>query len=342
MASDKKNAMTQLTRKVILDKGFLQAEKRESPLLHALSNAGAQFVLTDTLIYEICSGSRPNEWTVAQRKLFPFHDKVEIWLHASELLEFEIRQQSPIKSPVSEELTDRVRNWFRSGLEYAPSTLRALAQHEFSRREGGTADNVFKFCQAFAQISPEYSKRCRIASKNNVNVLAADLVSRQELVQTVARWCHGEPSNPDTFIKEAQNGLTCEWFAFHHARSAIAVALIYIRHFTTLTVPSEDFRHTVVDADYITLMHYADALATNETSGHMSSLTKWLLDSSKTIFSTGSLAKIIPTEEETRTVAHKVWESSGGTHGHAFDDWLLAKTRTFDELWARLQRSREP
>lgn len=45
-------------RLVILDKNFLQSEDRTTPRLRALARCNCEFVLIDTLIYELCSDRR--------------------------------------------------------------------------------------------------------------------------------------------------------------------------------------------------------------------------------------------------------------------------------------------
>lgn len=91
-------------RKVILDKSFLQAESRACRRLHALWQCGCTFVLTDTLVYELCTGSRDSMLAEAQRKLFDFADSIEVWRHIGELLKEEFRRslrrrgRSPIHS----------------------------------------------------------------------------------------------------------------------------------------------------------------------------------------------------------------------------------------------------
>src|SRR5208282_4803410 len=97
-------------RSVILDKSFLQSESKECRRLQFLKEAGCIFVLTDTLIYELCTNvdkkpQRNDQWPATQRKLFPFADCIEIWRHTAELLQTEIKTQKPIDSPINQTVT---------------------------------------------------------------------------------------------------------------------------------------------------------------------------------------------------------------------------------------------
>ena len=90
--------MTQ--RRVILDKNFLQKEDLATPRLRALAHCGCEFVLIDTLIYELCSDTRrPALWQSIQRKMFPFADRLHVWFHTSELLRQEVTSNQSVAGP---------------------------------------------------------------------------------------------------------------------------------------------------------------------------------------------------------------------------------------------------
>jgi hypothetical protein len=102
-------------RLVILDKNFLQKEDSSTPRLRALAMAGCKFVLTDTLIYEICSDSRLSRlWPSIQKKLIPFSDRLHVWHHAAEMLRREIANNKPIESPEDSNSTRKLRELVRS------------------------------------------------------------------------------------------------------------------------------------------------------------------------------------------------------------------------------------
>ena len=138
--------------KVILDKSFLQAESKDCPRLCFLEDVGCTFVLTDTLLYELCTGDRGNEWLIAQRKLFPFSDSVEVWHHVGEILRSEIAAQRPTTEVVHQSLTRGVRKWFKSGKPYSPENLAGLTASVRELREGASADAAFAFCRDFSHI----------------------------------------------------------------------------------------------------------------------------------------------------------------------------------------------
>jgi hypothetical protein len=100
--------------------------------------------------------------------------------------------------------------------------------------------------------------------------------------------------------------------------------------------PGKEFRNTKLDADYATLLHYADALATNETSGSLADMCSWLYRGSKKLFSTWGLDTVLPSEGKIRLDAYFIWDCEGRTHGHDLDDWLSVERALIARMWDRL------
>ena len=101
---------------------------------------GCTFVLTDTLVYELCTGSRDTLWSEAQRKLWEFADAIEVWRHTGELLKDEIATQAPVSSPLDDDLTTRTRYWFQRRTEQVPDDLRSLTGSAYQQREVDSVD----------------------------------------------------------------------------------------------------------------------------------------------------------------------------------------------------------
>lgn len=70
--------MATSSRKIILNKSVFQADRKDCRRLRALRQCGCSFILTDTLVYELCTGSRDSMWAEAQRKPFDFADTIEV------------------------------------------------------------------------------------------------------------------------------------------------------------------------------------------------------------------------------------------------------------------------
>jgi hypothetical protein len=326
-------------RKVILDKSFLQAESRDGRRLHALKEAGCMFIVNDMLVYELCTDGRTNQWPATQRKLFPFADRIEVWKHTSELLKSEIADQRPTAFPIDEESTDRFRSWFNGGEVYVPSDLESIGALAFKQREEDSVDALIAECRYMCGIDPTYTARIQRGGEEAKAILS-DLMARKDFTEFLIKRDHGNPADQGLYIKGAEQGLGPEWFAYHNARSTLALYCVFMSKFGLVNTPGKDFRHTKLDSDYAALLHYADALATNETSGSLADVCEWLYGGSKKIFSTGSFDAALPTYEELRVAAYHKWERDGGTHGHDQEDWFSAKKELDARLWERLSRTR--
>jgi hypothetical protein len=311
------------TRRVILDKSFLQGESRNGHRLQLLADSGATFVLTDTLIYEFCTDSQPTQWPATQRKLFPFADKIEVWHHASDLLRLEIAQQRPVDFPIDREATERVREWFRGGAIHVPSNLAALGQAAHQEREVDSVNALIADCRSFCQVDPNYTTRVQRGGAEAEAILS-DLMAQHEFIAWRVRKDHGDPTDTELYIRGAEQGLGPEWFAYQHAKSTLALCCHYMLRYGLKNTSAEEFVHTKLDADYVTLLHYADVLATNETKS-LAEICRWMHGSSKLILSTGSLDKANPKDDDTRVEAYNKWEQGGRTHGHDQFDWFWAK-----------------
>lgn len=330
--------MPPLQRKVILDKSFIQAESRDRRRLHFLQNVGCTFILTDTLIYELCTDSQSTQWPATQRKLFPFANYIEVWNHTSDLLRTEIAEQRPTTSPIDQEATDRVRAWFSGGDVYVPNDLASIGAAAFEQREEDSVDALISECRDLCAIDPTYTARIRNGGPT-AKALLADLFARTDFTEFLVKRDHGNEADQELYIRGAEQGLGPEWFAYHNARSTLALYCVFMSQYGLVNAPGKDFRHTKLDSEYAALLHYADALATNETSGSLANVCEWLYGGSKKMFSTASLDAALPTDEELRVKAYQKWEVAGGTHGHDQEDWFWAKKELEAQLWERLSRT---
>jgi hypothetical protein len=321
--------------KVILDKSFLQAESKESRRLHLLREAGAVFILTDTLIYEFYSDANAAQWPAVQIKLFPFADHIEVWQHVGDLLKNEVQNQKPVQSLLDESATMSIREHFRSGKIYVPKNLPAIVKPVVQEREIDNVNVLIGECRDLCQVDPTYAKT---AKKNGPFECAmiADLVGNPRFLQYIIRRDHGNIHDPELYIKGAEHGLNAEWFAFHHAKSLLALYDVFLLKFGLVNQPGKDFRHTKLDSDYVALLHYADALATNETSGSLADMCRWNYGDNKMVFSTSDIDKATPTHAEVSLGAYQIWERAGQTDGHDVADWLAAEERLREQIWQRL------
>lgn len=293
-------------------------------------------MLADTLIYELCTDKRETFWPAIQRKLFRFADSIEVWDHIGPLGKREIRDQRPLIEPVQHELTALVREWFRREVQFVPPDLRELAAAYMRAREQRNVCSLIKACRAFCVNHPKMTQEFQKDSKTGKKIAAA-FVADIKLLNDNIRRDHGNVEDQELYIQEAENGLGPEWFAYHHQKSVLALYAVFMLKYGLTNKPGKDFRHTKLDSDYVALLHYADALATNETAGSLSDMCSWMYGTSKLVFSTHDLDRSLPFEDETRVCAYYRWLDQGAPEGEDRLHWFWAQDVLLSRLWERLE-----
>jgi hypothetical protein len=273
---------------LILDKSFLQAERKQSPKINALNLAGHGFVLTDTLVYELCSGTRDSLWKEAQEKLFAFADSLVVWRHTAALLKLELRLKRPIVTPVDGKLTELTRQSFKTRLAYVPSNLKELTKKPREQREVDSYRALLRTCKVIGLENKPFwlDLRKAISREEDISTLCRLFVNDADRISNLIGRCHGGRDVKELFLPRAEERIKSNWFAYQHARCTLALACVYMSKFGEKDIPGSDFRNTKLDADYVALLHYASGIATNETSGSLSDMCKWIYGNEKKLIST--------------------------------------------------------
>lgn len=325
---------------VILDKNFLQKEDRTTPRLRALARCGCDFVLIDTLIYELCSDTRlANLWPSIQRKLFPYSDRLHLWCHGKELLDREVAANKPVSGPEDDDATRRLRDWFESEQVHVPDNMREVVAKAKKKREVDSVKKVAPMAREFGKIIANTGEVVGIERPLSKDYLAArvsDNLADDRLIRWALRACYGNSDSPERFIPDAENRVDNSWFAYHNAKATLALIGVFLKRYGLSEEPGKKFPNTVLDADYLAVLHYADAIASDETAGDMADLCEWLYGSTRKHISSDTLFAAIPSEDEIRLESFQMWDSGGRTHGHDVDDWLTSESRLYEQMWQRL------
>ncbi|MFD0894779.1 DUF2934 domain-containing protein [Luteolibacter ambystomatis] len=327
-----------MSRRIILDKSFLQAEARNCNRLRLLREAGYTFVVIDTLAYEFSTGRGAQEWGVAQRKLFEFSDHVEIWTHIGELLRKEVRMGVPTASPIDDDLTYRMRELWKNGNVAVASEGDPAIQRSRAEREVDSTDAMADECRNFSVSYPEYAREVkrRVGAGIDVGPLFVDLLHNEKLIQAFVRRDHGDPADREVYIVGAESGLNHEWLAYRLQRSHLAAKLLFMMKYEVGTRLGKEFINTKLDFDYIEALHFADAIATNETSGSLGLVCDWLYGPSKPRISTNFIDGVMPSEQSIRERAFFLWECSGRRAGDDLAHWLEAELLAKRLAWPQL------
>lgn len=333
-------AMTADPHYVILDKNFLQKENQETPRLRALAIAGCELVLIDTVIYEICSDKQIAQlWEVIQKKLRPFAEHVHVWMHTSEMNRWEIMNRRPISGPQAVETTELMRRLLRDSCGLKNSKLHSIVAEAHQEREVNTVKKLVKASRSLGKIIRERLERKQIvANDESIGSLILRQLDDIELIQWLAKNSYGDKAKSETYFPEARN-ITPNWFIFQSLRVNLALMSIYIQKYGLIERPGEKIPkklpNTKLDADYLAALHYADALASDETTGDMSKLLKALQPGKKQITSNKLLDANL-TKEEIRLRAFYRWQAAGRSHGNDLSDWLASESELIQTFWREL------
>ena len=320
--------MDGMHRKVLLDKSFLQAEGKPCNRLCLLRKLGCVLVVSDTLVYELLTGGRPTLWEEAQRKLRPFAAAVEVWRHASELLQEESKNKSPIKSPMDDDLTARMTYWLGQGAAPSPAEKESVIARHRQQREGDSTRAIAKLFERLCVAYPGVANCVANAvAKGETEALRREFadVLRSDFPVRLAETVISKPASGAPEIGP-------QWFAFQYARSLIAFWFDYLSKTGgkgRSQAPSRDLVNSKFDAEYTMLLNYASAFATNDS--RLAEICGWLYpEAGRKVFSASKLDLLAPTEGPVRRSAYQIWDRAGREQGHDLADGLLAE-RT---LWA--------
>jgi hypothetical protein len=273
-----------------------------------------------------------------QEKLFPFADRLHVWFHTSELLRREVANKTHVNGPEDGKATHTLRDWFRSGQVYVPDDLNEIVKKANQQREIDSMEKVAPMARCFGKMIAEAAECGGIhkLTKDDLAAQVRDNLSDERLIRWAIRACYGNPNSPENHIPDAENIVNSAWFAFHNARATLALIGIFLQKYGLTEHPGRKFPNTKLDMEYLALLHYADALASDETSGDMADMCNWLYGSTKKRISSVQLLASVPSGDKIRLDAYFTWDQGGRTHGHHLDDWLSAERKLMALVWGQL------
>lgn len=323
-------------RIVLLDKNFIQ-KRRMDRRLGRIVACGCSIVLSDNVVYELCSDRDAGRWAEAQQKLFDFAGNLVFWRHTAELLRSE-RDTGKPATPIDEGATEQLRQWFKSRQVYVPQDRESLVAEASQQREGDTYGELAKHARNIGRLWPDFvcELRRRWIASEDVSPLCRSFLNVRDRINQYVRNEHGDSADQETYISGAELGLDESWFTFHHARSILALTCVFLGKYGFDNQASKSFPNTMLDANYLALLNYADGIATDETTGDLASMLDWLYGGRRKLISSGHVDERLPSDDQIRLDAFDIWEKSGQTHGHHVVDWVAAEKRLCEGKWDSL------
>lgn len=303
-----------------------------------LAKAGCSLVMIDSLPFELCTSQNENRWLHVQKKLMQCPDSIEVWTHTGEMLKAEVEANKATESPTDAELTERTVSWFRSGRTYVPPDIKQITPHYVRQREVDSVKALLSDCERLKRSVGELAQQVTNKPYAATYEICHAFVNNESNIRDSLARNHGNESDKETFIPDASVRMNETWLAFHHAKCCLALLCLYVHKYGNTITPAKwkDIENTKTDTDYLECLAFADALATNETSGDLEKLFRWMYGSTKKFITIEKLDSLAVSHQDIAFRAYQCWEESGHTHGHDVSDWLFAEADLHNRMWASL------
>ena len=314
--------------RIIIDASYIRGMSGDGAPLRAMCEQGGRIVITDTLVYELLTSDR-NQWPAAMTRLVECRDAVEVWKHVPKMLRVELIKNRPYGDPLHRESTERLRFQLANDPQYEPDNLDEIIEQERQRRENSSVPELF---QNFAKLSeePEFKEivaRIKGKSPHDEEVVQAcysaindpkSIRSMVDIIRSVMR--------NDMDILLNPKDVSEKWVIWHYGKSLLTIFCDCGRRgeheFRTIYEKYKRRLHNIIhDLDYLTLLAFADAIASSETRGEQAYYRRWMFgDGSKPLIRFYEKEQITHKFRQMSKVAIYVTEQLDG-YTCALDPW---------------------
>ena len=307
--------------RIIIDASYIRGMSGDGAPLRAMCEQGGRIVITDTLVYELCTSDR-NQWPAAMTRLVECRDTIEVWEHVPKMLRVELIKNRPYGDPLRPERTKHFREMLANDPQDNPNL--SLLEREDS--------SVLKLFQNFAKLSeePEFKEivaRIKGKSPHDKEVVQAcySAINDPQSIRSVIDVVRSETEN-DMAVSLDPKDVNEKWVIWHFSRSLLTVFCDCGRRgeheFRTIYEKYKRRLHNIIhDLDYLTLLTFADAIASRETRGEQAYYRRWMFgDGSKPLINSYEKEQITHKFRQMSKVAIYVTEQLDG-YTCALDPW---------------------
>ena len=278
--------------RIIIDASYIRGMKKDGAPLRTICEQGGRIVLTDTLFYELCSTSDSNQWSASKRKLVKSRKAIEVWEHVSEMLRVELTKNRPYGNPLHSERTERFREMLAGDPQYEPDDLDERVEKTCQQREDSSVPELF---QNFAKLSrePEFKEiaasiKDKLPHDEEVVRIFSVAINDPKIIRSVIDIVRSTTEN-DMAVSLDPKDVNEKWVIWHFSRSLLTVFCDCLRRSErTFMRISDKYKkrlyNIIHDLDYLTLLAFADAIASRETKGELFYYRRWMFgDASKSL-----------------------------------------------------------
>ena len=313
--------------RIIIDASYIHGMQKDGAPLRTMYEQGGRIVITDTLVYERLT-SCPNQWPATKSRLVACRDAIEVWEHVSKMCKVELEENRPYGDPLNRDRTEGLRFELANDLQYEPDDLEEIIEKARQEREGSNIPELFR---NFAELNKEFKEEITAKIKDKTP-------HDKEVVQT----CYGAINDPKSIrsmvdiIRSAMKNdmdillnakdINEKWVIWHYCKSLLTIFCDCGRRgehaFRRISDKYKKRLYNIIhDLDYLTLLAFADAIASRETKGEQFYYRRWMFgDASKPLIRSYEKEQITHQFRQMSKIAIYVTEQLDG-YTCALDSW---------------------
>ena len=255
--------------RIIIDASYIR-QKSSGAAYRAMCEQGGRIVLTDTLLWELYSTKDTNQWRASMNKLKAGVNAIEVWEHVSPIYKVELEENRPYDNPLHSARTIHWRKVIANDLLRHPD--KALIDNERRKRESNKIVKLFQDLAHNFSLPKELRKEIRGQAGHKEKVVQKcyfainDPYNIRSIVDAIKKIM--KKDGLDVLLNPEDVDDT--WAIWHFSKSLLVVLCDSLRQGedTFQKIP-EKFKNRLIntkhDLDYLTMLAFADALASCET-----------------------------------------------------------------------------
>ena len=239
-----------------------------------------------------------------------------------------LKKNRPYGDPLHHDRTEGLRSELANDLQYEPDDLEAIIEKVRQEREGSNIPELFR---NFAKLNKEFKEKITAKIKGKmphdkeVVQTCYDAINDPKSIRSMVDIIRSVTNN-DMDVLLSPKDVNEEWVIWHYGKSLLTIFCDCGRRgenaFRRISEKYEKRLYNIIhDLDYLTLLAFADAIASRETKGEQSYYRRWMFgDASKPLIRSYEKEQIMHTFRQMSKVAIYVTEQLDG-YTCALDPW---------------------
>ena len=313
--------------RIIIDASYIHGMQKDGAPLRTICEQGGRIVITDTLVYERLT-SCPNQWPETKSRLVACRDAIEVWEHVSEMCKVELKKNRPYGDPLHHDRTEGLRSELANDLQYEPDNLKEIIEKARREREGSNVPELFRnFANLNEEFKEEITAKIKDRTPHDKEVVQTcyDAINDPKSIRSMVDIIRSVMKN-DMDILLNPKDVNEKWIIWHYGKSLLTIFCDCGRRGeNAFRKISERYKKRLYnikhDLDYLTLLAFADAIASRETKGEQYYYRRWMFgDSSKSSISSYEKEQIMHTLRQMSKITVYVTKQMDG-YTCALDPW---------------------